>query len=108
MANRKARGRKKGTPKTGGRRKGTPNKATVEVKAACRHLTDDPAYRRSLAKRLLQGNAAPGVECMLWHYAYGKPKEEISLTAGEDLATLTTEQLRERAVCLARRLGAKV
>jgi len=45
---------------------------------------------------------------MLWHYAYSKPKEEISLTAGEDLAILTTEQLRERAVCVARRLGAKV
>jgi hypothetical protein len=41
--------------KTGGRRLGSLNKATVEVKAACAELVDDPEYRRSLARRLHSG-----------------------------------------------------
>jgi hypothetical protein len=63
--------------KTGGRRPGSLNHATVEAKAACAALIDDPEYRRSLAERLRSGKLAPAVECMLWYYAKGKPKEAI-------------------------------
>jgi hypothetical protein len=89
MGNRNSKppGRPKGTPKTGGRAKGTPNKATVEVKEAARLLVDDPEYRKTLKERLLAGTAGPGVETMLWHYAYGKPKESVELT-GKDGETL--------------------
>ena len=38
--------------KTGGRRPGSLNKATIEVKAACAELVDDPEYRRRLGARL--------------------------------------------------------
>lgn len=76
-------GRKKGTPKTGGRIKGTPNKATVEAKAACAAIVDDPAYRKKLVSRARQGKLAPAVECMLWHYAKGKPKETVALETNE-------------------------
>jgi hypothetical protein len=62
--------------KTGGRRSGSLNKATVEAKAACAELVDDPAYRRSLARRLRTGKLSPAMECLLWYYAKGKPKEE--------------------------------
>jgi hypothetical protein len=38
---------------------------------------DDPVYRQRLATRLRSGKLSPAVECMLWHYAKGKPKEEV-------------------------------
>jgi hypothetical protein len=41
--------------KTGGRRVGSLNKATVEAKAACCELVDDPEYRARLRERLLDG-----------------------------------------------------
>ena len=59
------------------RQRGSLNKATVEAKATCAGLVDDPAYRRSLGKRLRTGKLSPAVECMLWYYAKGKPKEEV-------------------------------
>ena len=34
---------------------------------------DDPNYHAQLQERLLAGKLAPAVECMLWHYAKGKP-----------------------------------
>jgi hypothetical protein len=36
---------------------------------------------------------------MLWHYAYGKPKETVGVTfgqGGEDLSELTTAELLRR------------
>lgn len=79
MSNRRPPGRPKGTPKTGGRAKGTPNKATVEVREVARRLVEDPEYQDRFKRRLLAGELAPGVEQMLWAYAYGKPKETIEL-----------------------------
>jgi len=64
--------------KTGGRRPGSVNKATTEAKAACAALVDDPDYRRLPGERLRAGTLSPAVECMLWHYAKGKPKDEVS------------------------------
>ena len=63
--------------KTGGRRPGTLNKAGLEAKEACAALVDDPTYRRRLATRLRAGRLSPAVECMLWHYAKRKPKDDI-------------------------------
>ena len=88
------RGRKKGTPKTGGRTKGTPNKATVEVREAARQLVEDPEYRENLAKRIRAGIAAPGMEALLWHYAYGKPKELVEV-GGPNGAPLPTAVIVE-------------
>ena len=58
---------------------GTPNRATVEVRGACAALVEDPTYRARLKARLVAGDLAPAVEAMLWHYAYGKPKEHVQL-----------------------------
>jgi hypothetical protein len=81
MADRISRppGRPKGTPKTGGRSKGTPNKATVEVRTLCQRLIEDPEYQTRFKARLLEGALPPGVEQMVWGYAYGKPKETVEL-----------------------------
>jgi hypothetical protein len=63
--------------KTGGRRPGSLNKATVEAKKVCAELVDDPGYRSRLRERLQAGELSPAVECMLWHYAKGKPRDEV-------------------------------
>ena len=60
---------------------GDRSKATVEIREAARLLLEDPSYRRSLRSRLISGNAGP-VEALLFHYAYGKPKETVE-QAGE-------------------------
>jgi hypothetical protein len=54
---------------------------TAEIREAARLLLDDPEYRRSLRTRLIDGKAG-SVETLLFHYAYGKPKEIIE-QAGE-------------------------
>ena len=71
-----ARGRPKGAPRTGGRKKGTPNKATREIREASQALLENPAYIAALKTRLREGTAG-AVEPLLYHYAYGKPKETI-------------------------------
>jgi len=69
----------KGDPRAG-RPKGTQNKVTVEVREAAKALVEDPVYRARLQRRLLRGKLAPALESMLWHYAYGKPKETHEVT----------------------------
>ena len=85
--------------KTGGRRKGTPNKVTAEARAVCAAILDDPTYRTNLTARARAGTLAPAVEAMLWHYAFGKPKDSLDVTlghAGGDLSELSTEDLLHR------------
>ena len=72
--------------KTGGRRKGTSNKVTAEAKAVCAAIVDDPTYRKKLIVRAKAGELAPAIEAMLWHYAYGKPKEQVEHAGGITLS----------------------
>ena len=65
-----------------GRKKGVPNKATAEVRAACVAIVDDPQYRKKLLARARAGTLLPAVECMLWHYAKGKPKDQVEHSGG--------------------------
>ena len=85
--------------KTCGRRKGTPNKVTAEARAVCAAILDDPTYRTNLTARARAGTLAPAVEAMLWHYAFGKPKDSLDVTVGPagDLSELSTEDLLHRA-----------
>src|SRR3972149_3604655 len=69
----------KGDPRAG-RPPGVQNKVTVEVREAAKAIVEDPVYRERLRRRLLRGKLAPGLEAMLWHYAYGKPKETVEHT----------------------------
>ena len=59
--------------------------ATVEAKAACAAIVDDPVYRTKLMAAARARTVAPAVEVMLWHYAYGKPKERVEHSGHLDL-----------------------
>jgi hypothetical protein len=63
-----------------GRLRGAPNKATQEVRALARRLVEDRDYQASVRQRLRAGEAG-ALEPLLWHYAYGKPKDAVELTA---------------------------
>jgi len=65
-----------------------PAKATRDIKAWARGMLEDPDYRASLKARLASGQAGQ-VEALLYHYGYGKPKEQVELSSG--LAPLIVE-----------------
>lgn len=71
-----------GHRKVGGRKKGTPNSATVEIRDFARVMLENPAYRTALKARLISGKA-PHMETLLYHYAYGKPREATE-DSGQD------------------------
>lgn len=48
-----------------------------EVRRVSKKLLTSPAYQRRLKARLESGTIQPGVEAMLWYYAYGKPPETV-------------------------------
>jgi hypothetical protein len=77
----------KGKKKTGGRTAGTPNKGTTEIKELARSLLKDPTYLEKL-KRRLQTGRAQRIEELLYHYAYGKPTQNVEVS-GE----MTLEEL---------------
>jgi hypothetical protein len=72
-----------------GRPKGVKNKAPNEVRVWSRLLLESTTYRRALTKRIIAGTA-PQIEVLLYHYAYGKPKETVELQASESMAGLLT------------------
>ena len=69
----------KGDPRAG-RPKGVKNKATIEIRDFARAILDSEAYQKSLARRVVDGTLAPGIEALIYHYAYGKPKEIVEHT----------------------------
>jgi hypothetical protein len=79
--------------KVGGRKKGTPNKATVEIKEFARSILEDPLYQKRLRGRVMQGKASQ-IEVLLFHYAYGKPKEHFAVERSFTLEELVTGSVR--------------
>jgi hypothetical protein len=77
--------------KTGGRSKGTLNKATREARSFCASVVDDVVYQNRLRRRALAGTLSPALECMLWHYAKGKPTDTVKIL---DISKLSTETLQ--------------
>lgn len=73
-----------------GRPKG-PNKATKEIRSIAKRLVEDELYQRNLLERLRAGTAG-SVEVLLYHYAYGKPKD-ITEMLTVDPKTWTDAQL---------------
>lgn len=69
----------------------------AEAQSFARGLLTSDVYRDQLKERLEKGNLPPALETMLWHYAFGKPPEEVAVTVSDDLSSLSTEQLAQRA-----------
>ena len=67
----------------------------MEVKAACLEFVSDPTYLARLKVRLIAGKLAPAMECMLWHFAYGKPTEERQHRHTVDLAEILSGEFSE-------------
>ena len=72
----------KGDPRAG-RPKGVLNKVTLEIREVARSLVEDDGYRRRFKERLYEGSMAPALEALVWHYAYGKPKETHEHTGAD-------------------------
>lgn len=70
--------------KTGGRKQGSVNKNKTDVAVIARALVDDKAYRDMFTLRMQNGTLPPGVEQMMWHYAYGKPPEHLVLNGDDE------------------------
>lgn len=83
-----------GNPK--GRAPGTVPKVTQEVRALCRTLIANGQYRRTFRKRLFAGELAPPLEALVWHYAYGKPKETVDLTGTLSIPDVVTFLIRKQ------------
>jgi hypothetical protein len=62
-----------------GRPKGRANKTTLEAMEFCASIVDDPVYQRAIRVRALNGELVAALEAMLWHYAKGKPKEQVAV-----------------------------
>lgn len=67
-----------------------PNRATLEAKAFCLRLVSDREYQKNLRIRWRAGDLPPQVETMIWHYAYGQPKNRIELTGPNDAPVVFT------------------
>ncbi len=73
-----------------------------EAKTFARDILRSEKYKKTLRVRAENGTLPAAVEQMLWHYAYGKPVEQIEVRGlGADLSALSEEELAQRAEILA-------
>jgi len=63
-----------------GRTKGVPNRVTREAKAFCAALVGDPAYVERFHRAFVTRRLAQRLEAMVWHYAFGKPRQAFDVT----------------------------
>lgn len=84
-----------------GRPPGFSNKLTQEARDFAKGILDSEEYRASLMRRIKADSLAPAVECLLYYYRYGKPKETISVTEKASSADVPKEVMQERALILA-------
>lgn len=71
-----------------GRKKGALNKVTREIKAFSQGILEDPVVQATLLTQAQRGKLAPAVMSLLFHYAYGKPKETVALEGGLEVLTI--------------------
>lgn len=92
---------KDGTP-SGGRPKGRQNDSTIRVRQFCQKVWALPEYQQTVIDRACNGTLG-SMEPVIWHYAFGKPKEQLNVTFNDeqdDLSTLTVEELEERMTAM--------
>lgn len=74
--------------------KSTPSQ-NIAATSLAKRLLESQDYQTNLQKRLEAGILPPAVEAMLWHYAYGKPIDNLSVTHTfmDDLEELSDSEL---------------
>ena len=69
-----------------GKPKGALNKRTREAQELAAALIEgDPLYLEDLKRRIKAGKA-PHMETLLWHYRYGKPKDQVDVSVSVAVA----------------------
>lgn len=88
-------------------RNGATNATRGEAQRVARGLLDSLEYQKSIKDRIKTGTLPAAVEIMLWHYAYGKPMEQIELNVqgSVDLSGLSSDELLLRAEALRRKIA---
>lgn len=88
-----------------GRPPGRPNRRTIIGREFAQGILESEEYQQSLKRRIENGTLSPLVEILLYHYAYGKPKETVEIRRGPiDLSGLSTDELAQRAHSLAKQI----
>jgi hypothetical protein len=77
-----------GHAKVGGRKRGVPNKLTREVQRFCLALVQDPEYAKKFAEDFKARRVAPGLEAMVWAYAYGRPRQQLEIVHNDEFRTV--------------------
>lgn len=76
--------------------------AKITAKEFSRNVIASPEYRQSVLNRITLGELPPAVECLMWHYAYGKPVDHLEVKdTTNPLAALSLEELEQQALFLA-------
>ena len=88
-------------PKRGpGRPKGGrgEHRKTKEARQFAASIVNDPIYRANLLARAQTGTLAPGIEQMLWHYAWGKPKDtvDVNMMVSSEFTDLSNQEIAAR------------
>ena len=81
-------GSPKGVRKIGGRKKGSRNKITADIRGLARSIVEDKAGTARLLAQYQAGELHPTILSMLFHYAYGKPRELFEVTGRDGGAVL--------------------
>jgi hypothetical protein len=76
-----------------GRKKGVPTKATREVKALAQSILEDPVVQQRMLSDAQKGKLPPPVMTMLFHYAYGKPKDTLKVEGLERLEVIIKDSV---------------
>lgn len=71
-----------------GRVKGVPNKVTKEVRDLALNLVHNPGYQAKFARAFIARRINRKLEEMVWHYAFGKPKNDVNVSGQLTLAQL--------------------
>ncbi len=87
-----------------------PQPLNPEAKELALQLVTDPEYVKLIGRLLKARMLNPGLERMLWHYAYGKPRSgmDITVTKTNDLKQLSDGELLDRSLQLAAKTLARL
>jgi hypothetical protein len=70
------KGKLRGSGTGVGRKFGSHDKRSEGIAGFARSIIEDPIYQANFRERAHGGSLAPALETMLYHYAYGRPRDQ--------------------------------